>query len=106
MNYEFNWVEFIIWAITAAILVGIGKQKVDDLTLRVTSLETDTKVSKETQHTMQLNAVNSPTKSDINHLTSEIHQLKLSIVRFEVILEHLATQHGIKTEALKHHKDS
>ena len=102
MNYEFDWVGFIIWAITAAILVGIGKQRVDDLSTRVSSLETDAKVSKETQHTIQLNAVNAPTKSDINHLTAEIHQLKLSIVRFEVILEHLATQHGIKTDVMKH----
>ena len=117
-----DWVQLGIFITVIAIGFGVTKQKIADLTTRIKDiehesdrigsnkssidslrdrvgiLESDSKTLKDTHMSLQLAVARMPSKDDTDSLKKEMQTLGMSIVRLEVILEHLAAKQGIKIE--------
>lgn len=108
-----DWIQAGIFLIIFAVQTGILynkqqnlKEDYDDLSDEFTDYKTATdkeiELLKTNHQTIQLTIVNSPTKDDIKNLSAEVQSLKMTLVRLEVILEHLAQQNGVTLKESRH----
>lgn len=97
-----DWAQVIFYLISLGVVAGIAKQRIDNLVDTTNTLKTELatvkeqhNVLKDDHHKIKLTVVTVPTKEDMNHLTREVTQLRLTITRLETILEQLAIKTGI-----------
>jgi predicted PurR-regulated permease PerM len=114
MMSNLDWIQAVIFMMAIAVQSGMFYNKVtnlkedlddlaEDLNNYKISTNKEINVLKMNHQTIQLTIVNSPTKDDIKSLSSEVQSLKMTLVRLEVILEHLAQSQGLSLNE-KHEK--
>jgi FtsZ-binding cell division protein ZapB len=97
-----NWLEVIFYVVSLGIVAGIAKQKIENLIettsqlkVEIQGLKEDHDSLKDDHQNIKLTVVTVPTKEDMNNLTREVQNLRISITRLESILEQLASKNGI-----------
>jgi Arc/MetJ-type ribon-helix-helix transcriptional regulator len=110
-------IQGIIFLIILGVQSGIFYNKVENLKEDISDLNDEMSDIKK-QHEREISAlekehqsikitmVNTPAKEDITKLTTEVHHLKVTLVRLEVILEHLAINAGLQIKTDKRHADT
>lgn len=84
---EFHWLEIGAYLVTVAVGWGTFRQVQRNHGERIKILEQDFSDMYEDLRRIELSAANTPTKADFEKLANEIHSVKISIARVEVILE-------------------
>jgi hypothetical protein len=112
-----DWIQGVIFLLVIAVQSGVLYNKIqnlkddyDDLSDDFTNYKKDNDkeidILKHNHQTIQLTIVNSPTKDDIKGLSAEVQSLKMTLIRLEVILEHVAKSNNITIKDNGHHGDS
>jgi len=84
---DLHIVEVLIYMITVAVGWGTFRQVQRNHGERIKKLEEEFSEVCSDVRRIELSAANTPTKADFEKLANEIHSVKISIARVEVILE-------------------
>ena len=84
-----HWIEWIIWASSLAVGVGIFKQKQSEHSKRINEIERTLEDLHDDHRKIELTMASVPTKDDFAKLSESIQALQVAMVRVETILNGL-----------------